>query len=254
MKLLILAAGRGSRLSPYTDDRPKCMVPYKEKPIIDHILDTAFQFPDISEIAIVGGYKKEILESHLKGKNIKFYTNKEFATSNMVHSLFAAESFLDDEIIISYSDIIYKKEILELLIHSKGALNVIVDSEWKNLWSKRMEDPLDDAETLKIANGIIIELGKKPKSYDDIEGQYIGLIKISRDTLIKLKKFYNSLNKNIYYDGQNYKNMYMTTLIQLAITHLVDVSPVFISGGWIEIDTVSDLALYKNENFLLTSY
>ena len=117
-----------------------------------------------------------------------------------------------------------------------------------------MEDPLDDAETLKIANGIIIELGKKPKSYDDIEGQYIGLIKISRDTLIKLKKFYNSLNKNIYYDGQNYKNMYMTTLIQLAITHLVDVSPVFISGGWIEIDTVSDLALYKNENFLLTSY
>ena len=43
-----------------------------------------------------------------------------------------------------------------------------------------MENPLDDAETLKIKNGNIIEIGKKAYSYDEIEGQYIGLFKISK--------------------------------------------------------------------------
>ena len=47
-------------------------------------------------------------------------------------------------------------------------LEFIVDRKWKELWLKRMFNPLDDAETLKIKNGKIIELGKKPKNYMEI--------------------------------------------------------------------------------------
>jgi choline kinase len=242
----MVAAGQGTRLRPLTNDKPKCMVEYNGKPIINYILDAA-ETCDIKNIAIVNGYKKNILEDHLKNKKCTFFTNHKFDRSNMVSTLFSAKDFMDDDIIISYADIIYRAEILEKLMTSDGDFSVVVDRDWKELWSLRMENPLEDAETLKIHNGNIVELGKKPKSYDDIEAQYIGLIKISKSTIPKVIKFYEALDKNKLYDGQDYNNMYMTSLIQMVIDNLMDVQPVFINGGWIEIDTVEDITVYSKK-------
>jgi len=250
MKMIILAAGKGTRLRPLTNDKPKCMVEYKDKPIIDYILEVAEKC-NIKNIAIVNGYKKGILEKHLKNKNIKFFTNKEYDKTNMVNTLFCAKEFMNDDLIISYADIIFKKEVLEKLIDSRYDFSVIVDKKWQELWSLRMENPLDDAETLKIREGKIIELGKKPKSYKEIEGQYIGLIKISKNVLSKVVEFYESLDKHKLYDGKDFNNMYMTSFIQLIIDNLLDVKPVFIDGGWIEIDSVSDLEIYNKHKLFL---
>lgn len=49
----------------------------------------------------------------------------------------------------------------------------------------------------------------------------------------------------VSYDGQAYDNMYMTSLIQMIIDNLIDVKPVFINGGWIEIDSVEDMENYN---------
>lgn len=244
MKMIILAAGQGSRLRPLTNDKPKCMVEYKSKPIIDYILDTANNC-NINNIAVINGYKKDVLEDYLKDKKLTFFTNNEFASTNMVSTLFCAKEFMDDDIIISYADIVYKDEVLEKLIQSKNNVSVVIDKKWKELWSQRMENPLDDAETLKIENGNIIELGKKPKSYNEIEGQYIGLLKISKEVVNDIILYYQTLDKNKLYDGKSFDNMYMTSFIQMIIEHLLDVKPVFINGGWIEIDSVDDL----NVNF-----
>ena len=109
-----------------------------------------------------------------------------------------------------------------------------------------MENPLEDAETLKIKDDKIIELGKKPQNYSEIEGQYIGLIKISKNIVNKVIDYYDSLDKNKLYDAKDFDNMYMTSFIQMAIDNLVDVKPVYINGGWVEIDSVEDLNSYKN--------
>lgn len=244
MKMIVVAAGQGTRLRPLTNDKPKCMVDYNDKPIIDYILETADSC-NIKDIAIVNGYKKEVLEEYLKNEKLTFFTNDKFDKTNMVSTLFSAKEFMDDDIIISYADIIYKKEVLEKLIDSKDDFSVVVDTNWKELWSLRMDNPLEDAETLKIKNGNIIELGKKPKSYDDIEGQYIGLMKISKSIMRDVIKFYESLDKNIIYDGKDFDNMYMTSLIQLIIDRLLEVKPIFIDGGWVEIDSVDDLKAYE---------
>ena len=175
--MIIVAAGQGARLRPLTNNKPKCMVEYNNKPIIDYILDVANEC-NIKDVAIVTGYKKEVLERYLKNRGFTFFRNERFDKTNMVSTLFNAKEFMDDDIIISYADIIYKKEILEKLITSDVNFGVVVDKGWKNLWLTRMENPLEDAETLKITNGNILEIGRKPNSYDDIEAQYIGLIKI----------------------------------------------------------------------------
>jgi len=242
MKMLILAAGQGKRLRPFTDNIPKCMVKYKNKPIIDHILQAA-KSCGIEEIAIVTGYKKNVLEEYLKKTKISFYTNKKFDSTNMVNTLFCAKEFMNDDLIISYADIVYSDLILKKLIQFKDDFGIIVDRKWKELWLKRMFNPLDDAETLKIKNGKIIELGKKPKNYMEIEGQYIGLIKISKRKLKSIFKIYNSLDRDIIYDGKNFQNMYMTSLIQILINNSLKVKPIYIDGGWVEIDSPNDLKI-----------
>ena len=240
MKVIILAAGQGIRLKPLTDSKPKCMVEYKNKMIIDYILDTVNSC-NINDIAIVDGYKKEVLENAVNAENIKFYTNEDFDKTNMVSTLFSATDFMDDDIIISYADIIYQEKVLQKLIDSKGDFNVVVDKKWRELWEQRMENPLEDAETLKIKDGNIIELGKKPNSYNDIEGQYIGLIKISKNVINKVIEYYNNLDRKKIYDGKDYDNMYMTSFIQMVIDNLMPVQPVFIEGGWLEIDCFEDM-------------
>lgn len=249
MKAIILAAGEGTRLRPLTNNVPKCMVKYKDKEIIHYILSVMKQC-SLTDIALVSGYKKDVLENFLQEEGVTFYTNPKFAQTNMVATLFNADAFMDDDLIISYADIIYRKEVLQALIESKADFSVVVDDNWKELWSLRMDDPLSDAESLKIRNGKIIEIGKKASNYQDIEGQYIGLIKISRERLKDFKNYYKSLNPNLLYDGKNYQNMYMTTLIQNIIDHVMDVTPVHINGGWIEVDSMQDLLAYQAQELI----
>lgn len=242
--MIILAAGEGSRLRPLTKNIPKCMVKFKGKPMIDYIIEASLN-SEITDITIVNGYKSHVLEKHLNNQNINFITNEKYGTTNMVSTLFCAKEVLNDDVIISYSDIIYKKEILKSLILSEEDFSIIVDKEWDKLWSLRMQNPLSDLETLKIKENKIIEIGKKPKGYNNIEGQYIGLIKISKEIINKVIKYYEDLDKTRLYDGKDYDNMYMTSFIQMVIENLMDVSPVYTNGGWIEIDSIDDLDAYN---------
>ena len=242
MKIIILAAGQGTRLRPLTDNLPKCMVPLNGKALIDYQLDL-FNSKQLNRITVVGGYLIEKLQS----RNVQIVKNNKYDTTNMVYSLFCAEKELDDDIIISYGDIVYKEEVLSKLIQSKEKISVVVDRNWREYWEARMDNPLDDAETLKLENNEIIELGKKPKSYNDIEGQYIGLIKFSKEIISEIVKYYHSLDKNIIYDGKDFNNMYMTTFLRLLGEKLSPLRPVLIDNGWMEIDCPEDL----NHSFFL---
>ena len=145
MKAIILAAGIGSRLMPLTKDKPKCMVEYKGKQIIDYILES-LRKNGITDVVIVKGYKADKLQK----ENVKYYINEQFAITNMVYTLFCAEKELTDDIIISYADIVYNKETLEVLLKDDSSMAVVIDKNWRTLWERRMSDPLTDAETLKL--------------------------------------------------------------------------------------------------------
>lgn len=245
MKTIILAAGQGIRLKPLTDNQPKCMVKFKNKAIIDYILE-ANKGLGINDISVVCGYKKEVIENHLKNNNVKLYFNPKYDSTNMVSTLFCAENEMSDDLIISYADIIYEKKVLEKLMNDDSDFAVVVDRKWKELWDMRMENPLEDAETMKIdKDGFIYELGKKPQSYDEIQGQYIGLIKFSKSFLPKVINHYKNLDKNLVYDNKNFDNMYMTSFIQSLIDNVQKAKAVYIDRGWIEIDSLKDLEIYS---------
>ncbi|MDE5603886.1 MAG: phosphocholine cytidylyltransferase family protein [Helicobacter sp.] len=249
MRALILAAGFGSRLMPLTQDNPKCMVEYQGRKIIDYEI-IALREAGISKIAVVGGYLFEVLRSYLQSFAIKdIYYNPAFGTTNMVKTLFCASSWMEtcirekEDLIISYADIVYFKESVCRLQSANVPLSIVIDKRWRDLWDRRFSDPLEDAETLKIVNGKIIELGKKARSYEEIEGQYIGLFKFSYEFLPEVLNFYDTLDRKVTYEGKDFDNMYMTSFLQALIDNFHNAEPVEIYGNWCEIDFKSDLEI-----------
>tara|TARA_B100000575_G_scaffold27000_1_gene18222 strand:- start:28363 stop:29112 length:750 start_codon:yes stop_codon:yes gene_type:complete len=248
MKSIILAAGEGKRLRPLTNDIPKCMVEVDGTPLIEHQIN-CLKRNGIKEINICLGYSSESV--NFEGVN-NFY-NHDYYKTNMVYTLFCAESELvEEDIIISYGDINYNDEVLKKLIDNDSKIAVVSDRNWQEYWKDRMENPLDDAETFKLnPDGSILELGKKPRSYKDIEGQYIGLFKLRSDIVLSIKEFYHKLDRSLLYDGKDFNNMYMTTFLYLISKEVSPLTPVFINNGWIEIDEPSDLKhlqYLKNKN------
>ena len=74
-----------------------------------------------------------------------------------------------EDLIIAYGDIVYEPTVLQSLLDTQGEMVITADLDWKKLWSLRMDNPLDDAETFKInQDGFVVELGKKPKSKDGV--------------------------------------------------------------------------------------
>ena len=237
MKLIILAAGEGTRLRPLTDNIPKCMVPLEGKPLLKCQIETAREV-GISDIHVVCGYRADVIDYPGTTKHL----NESYASTNMVSSLFCAEGEFNDDIIVGYGDIVYQTDVIQSLMESEAGVSVVVDRLWKDYWVARMSDPLRDAETLKLsAEGNITELGKKPGSYEDIEGQYIGLTKFGKESLPAIIDFYRSLDGSILYEGRNIHNMYMTTFLQLIADELMPIKAVTIENGWMEVDEPSDL-------------
>jgi choline kinase len=192
----------------------------------------------VTDITLATGYRDDAL----RYLGLRTVHNSAFASTNMVYTMFASESALVCDTMISYSDIIYSSSVLRTLLDSEDDFSVVVDSRWRELWEMRMQDPLSDAETMKLSpKGYIQELGGSPASLDEIEGQYIGLLKISARVLKELSSFYHALDRHKSYGGRSLVQMHMTTFIQLVINNLMPVKAVMVAGGWLEIDTPTDL-------------
>ncbi len=244
MKVIILAAGYGNRLRPYTNEIPKCMVELAGKPILHHQIDI-LNAAGFNDILVVGGYFIE----KISGKDFKIIKNEKYHCTNMVSSLFCAQEFMSEEedLLIAYSDIIYEERVLDSLIDTNTSLAISVDKNWMELWKARMDNPLDDAETLRISSGKYVqELGKKPNDFKDIQGQYIGLIKVQSGFIGEFCRTWKKLDRKATYDGKNFDNMYMTSFLQKFINSGTKVEAAFTNGGWLEIDTKSDLDLYRH--------
>lgn len=245
---IILAAGQGTRLRPLTNEKPKCLVELAGRPLLAHQVD-ALRSAGIDTIVVVAGYRADLVETLASELRISVVHNPDFATTNMVATLFAAETWFPrhGDMVIAYGDIVYGTGVASRLQDCDASVCVAVDAEWRRLWELRMDDPLCDAETLKIdaATGNIIELGKKPRGYEDIEAQYMGLIKVGADAVDAFCAAYRAMDRAASYDGKTFDNMYMTSFLQHLIDNGWAVRAVRVENDWCEIDTLEDLDRYE---------
>ena len=236
MKAIILAAGRGSRMKNLTDERPKCLVELRGKSLLEWQL-AALREAGIDEIAIVTGYRRELLADY----GLVEFHNARWAETNMVSSLACAQEWLQAEpCIVSYSDIFYDAEAVKLLMDRPALLAVTYDPNWLELWTQRFGDPLLDAETFRLKpDNTLSEIGNKPKSVEEVQGQYMGLLRFTPEGWAEVLRIRAGLTP------VECDRMHMTGTLQKVIdAGNVPIVAVSYAGEWGEVDSAEDLAAY----------
>lgn len=242
MKAIILAAGRGSRLQNLTDTQPKCMVHLAGKPLLDYQI-TSIQQAGITDIAIVCGYANEAITDQ---RITKKFINSQWQSTNMVYSLIQAAEWLKQEAcIISYSDIFYESSAIRSLIDTDSEIAMTYDRNFLQLWSARFNEPLSDLETFKLnTDGSLADIGGKPKNTSEIDGQYMGLLKITPNGWREIDNHLKELGNEIT------NKLDMTSLLMQLIRKNIRILAIPYDDRWGEIDHQSDIALYEKLYFL----
>jgi L-glutamine-phosphate cytidylyltransferase len=238
MRGLILAAGRGSRMGTVGDNRPKCLVELDGRPLLDRQI-AALRRGGADEIGIVRGYRSDMLNF----PGLTYFDNPRWSETNMVMSLAAAAEWLrSGPVIVSYADIFYRSELVRGLSSAPGALVISYDRDWQRLWTRRFADPLSDAETFRVgSSGELLEIGGKTTRIEDIEGQYMGLLKFTPPAWAGIEGVLAMLDSPVR------DKLDMTGLLRrLLSAKIVQIAAFGTNSQWGEIDNPGDAELYRD--------
>lgn len=220
--IVIVAAGKGTRMQPYTFEKPKALVPIQNKPLIHHQIDS-FKDIDISKIIIVTGYKRGTIKAYLDKQNIKhkIAINKIYGRTSCGYSLIKGLTKTTNDTIIIVGDLLFTKENINKLIESK-----------RNAILVRQPEPSKLGQKIKIVEGCIsyISLGGL-LSY---QAEAVGPVKLTKQSIKRLIDSYNIGS----YDFRT--NVHCYSLLGHFAGDL-DLIPIFIDDDeWMEIDTHDD--------------
>jgi choline kinase len=230
---VILAAGRGSRMLPLTKDRPKCLIELDGASLLDRQV-AAFRLASVLDLAVVTGWRGD----RFSRMGLTVFSNPNWATSTMVDSLACAEEWLvAGPVVVAYGDIIFSPQAVEVVLASEASITIVYDPNWLELWSRRFDDPLSDAETFRIAPGeIVTEIGGRPRSLDEITGQYLGLFKLEPAGWRVMSAVLSEAHRRRV-------RLDMTAVLSRLISEGQEVRGVPVSGPWYEFDSTRDIAI-----------
>ena len=243
MESIILAAGMGKRLLPLTKKVPKCMINFLDKSLLEYQVEVLKKY-NFKQINVVSGY----LENKITIPFVNKISNKNYSNTNMVYSLFCAISKIgcDEDLLITYGDIIYEEDVINKILKFDAPIVISADKNWKNYWGMRMKNILNDIESFKTcANDRVSELGQKVSNLQEVNGQFIGIIKIKRKYIKNLVLHWQEILSKGHLKNIKSEKIYMTDFLQYLINKKVEIFASFINSGWLEFDTIDDFNLYN---------
>jgi choline kinase len=234
----------GRRLRPYTDDRPKCLVEVNGRSILARQLD-AYRAAGVDEIYIVRGYMKESIEN----EGARYFTNDDYQNNNILASLFYAEGAMEGGFLFSYSDIVFRPEVVRTALLTEGDYALVIDRRWEDAYDGRVDHPVAEAEVARVEGGKVVRVGKKTVPPEQATGEFIGLARFSARAAEQMRARYHQRKRELagkpYGTAREFRVAYVTDLLNDLIDGGEVMRPAFIDGGWREIDTVEDLERAK---------
>ena len=181
MKAIILAAGRGSRLYPYTKYIPKCLLDIGGETIIEHQLNYIREC-GIDEVAIVVGFGFDKVESFLRdydglGVKIKTLYNPFYQSTNSLISLWMARCEMDQDTVVINGDDVFERSALEKIVgmrdekiclpikvknsYEEEDMKVVVRGERLVDIGKNILRPSAESVGIRVFRGMWVELMKR---------------------------------------------------------------------------------------------
>jgi len=252
MKAILIAAGMGQRLGPFTEDRPKCLVEVAGRSMIHRALD-ALRSVGVRQFFVVHGYLGERLMAALSSEpGVSFIANPDYRRNNILLSLMHAESAMDGGFFCTYSDIVFRPEVAETLAASRHDLSLVVDPYWADSYHGRSAHPIAEAELCAAASQDgalrVQRVGKGAVPPAEACGEFIGLWRASAAGADWLRSLYRRRRAELGLDqpygrAPRLEVAYLTDLFNdlVAQGHPVHAVTIRNPRSWREIDTVQDL-------------
>lgn len=233
MKAIILSAGQGRRLLPYTAERPKCLVPLGGRPLVEWQLRCLYE-GGVKEAVIVTGFMATAVDAfaarvNLPELQIRTLYNPFFGVADNLASLYMAADELRDGGIILNGDTLFEPALLaQLLDQATAPVSVSIDRK-----------PHYDDDDMKVRlDGLrLCDIGKNLQG--DIDGESIGMLHVSAGGALLLK----AEMENVLREPDGYRRWYLSAVDRLAKNAPGSVGAVSIEGyRSAEVDCPADVA------------
>ena len=244
MKAVILAAGRGKRLYPYTKYIPKCLLDIGGETILEHQINH-IRDCGIDEVVIVVGFGFDKVENFLRnydglGMRIKTLYNPFYRTTNSLISLWIARGEMDQDIVVMNGDDVFEFDVLDQVLRNR--------EEKICLPVKKRPSYEDEDMKVVIERDGIVDIGKTlPRN---ASAESVG-VRVFRDTGVKLLK--RSIEEEMRKDGA--ENKWYISAIHRLINKGYKVKSMNIGDMfWMDVDYPSDLfkARFYSNKFIKT--
>lgn len=120
MKAVVLAAGRGTRMRPLTDTRPKPLVPVGEKTLVERVMESCA--PHVDGFVVVVGYMSEKVRNELgeefEGKKIEYVVQEKRAGT--ADAIAQVANMVGERFVVTNGDMIFSPEVVGRLVEEEG--------------------------------------------------------------------------------------------------------------------------------------
>ena len=232
-----------------TEERPKCMLPINGRPLLAYTID-ALRQAGCTHVTVVTGH----LASRIHAPGCTTVFNADYTANDILHSLMYARADLDDDVLVSYSDIFVEPWVHGRLVDTPGDIVLAVDRDCQGYYHDRISHPVEGAEKAFVAPlpeadmGSVRALGKKLKISDAgpyICGEFLGLWRMSAAGASAFRERFETLDRTLapdapFHEAARWRSAYVTDMFTDLLSADVDIRCLLVERGWAEFDVVED--------------
>ena len=191
---VILAAGMGIRLRNVTGLLPKRLLKIGGKSLISRSLES-LKNEGIVHVVIVTGFQESLYHEHLQQQadipELEFVHSRQFEESGSMHSLFVAKNHLQEDFLLLESDLLYESRALPSVINFEGPDVVLASGETDSgdevyIYGEKSGKQTGTINSGSIVRGEIAAISKKPFPGLSVQGELVGISKISLKLLNRM--------------------------------------------------------------------
>jgi len=233
---IILAASRGNELHELTHDKPKAMISIGGKTLLARLME-GLKKAGINKSTVIAGYKAEAINLH----GIEKCINDDYENGDELKTLACAQDSFNDDMLILYSDLLFREYILRDLIETDGEIVIIVDSAIDNPNISGSPDyaycSQDDDRSPFMQNVTLTQVSSSPDESDKKpSGYWIGMMRVRKQGRKWLETAIEELKSS-----SNFNALTLPDLLNHLIEQGKPINVHYIDGHWLDVNSLDDI-------------